>query len=735
MLLNAQSTLLGGQEFELTKQKAKEYMAGYDKSVELIDKTMSGSSDSTTDIIMWYDCDSGTSINTRPDNGWWPLNPGYPNDPVAGGLLTNNYYYLKRASDGAILDSARPPESDSFSLQIWDVSQYIGTEVYIEIVDNNSGSGYAWLAADDFILGGETGDTLDFESGSYAADWQVISGNAFGTTPNSTVHGSMSGQQGKYWADSWSGAGESAIGVLRSKNFTITKSITSRATISFLKAGWDGTGGNGPWRTTTSLLGTYQSQDPAVIKQHAYWIKALGCNVMACDLTNSGPSGKGAPYYFNGINLAFELILKNLPEITEFEAPSVYPVIRLTGTNYSNLTLMLDDMYALYQQYPAKWYKLDDGTANKDKPFIEIFADWSLLNTWAQSGIPAQAQDDRFNIRYSNGYLLSQPAITQLDNNNIHKIPGSVPYWLFVENTQDPLKGYGYYEPVYKEMPNGQGVEQMITWASVCINGSDWDGLRDTVDGKTPIVRYTEPVFNLKPKVLLACRFNYPIAWLSHPWEGVSRNKSTHIEPNVDWGFLEFNNVADELYSVKNYGKVAPPTPVIESFNAVQNILKIKLDGFPLEYRISNNENLGGTQWTFLNVGKGGMILDSTIDIGKEIYIQTRNSFGVSQEVAQSVSGVKKSDSSIPNNFALSQNYPNPFNPSTEIKYSIPKSGIVTLKVYNLLGQEVATLVNQEQKSGNYVVNFDASKLASGVYMYRIEANGFSLTKKMALLK
>ena len=85
--------------------------------------------------------------------------------------------------------------------------------------------------------------------------------------------------------------------------------------------------------------------------------------------------------------------------------------------------------------------------------------------------------------------------------------------------------------------------------------------------------------------------------------------------------------------------------------------------------------------------------------------------------------------------FSLSQNYPNPFNPTTEIKYSIPKSGIVTLKVYNLLGREVFTLVNQEQKSGNYIVNFDASQLASGVYMYRIQSGDFSLTKKMTLLK
>ena len=96
---------------------------------------------------------------------------------------------------------------------------------------------------------------------------------------------------------------------------------------------------------------------------------------------------------------------------------------------------------------------------------------------------------------------------------------------------------------------------------------------------------------------------------------------------------------------------------------------------------------------------------------------------------------VKKENNQTPTAFTLSQNYPNPFNPSTIIKYSIPKSGIVTLKVYNMLGQEVATLVNQMQKSGNYIVNFNANKLASGVYMYRIQSGDFTLTKKMELLK
>lgn len=89
----------------------------------------------------------------------------------------------------------------------------------------------------------------------------------------------------------------------------------------------------------------------------------------------------------------------------------------------------------------------------------------------------------------------------------------------------------------------------------------------------------------------------------------------------------------------------------------------------------------------------------------------------------------------IPNNYALSQNYPNPFNPTTAISFSIPKTGIVTVKVFNILGQEVATLLNNELTSGVHKINFDASMLSSGIYMYSIQAGDFLATKKMMLLK
>ena len=96
----------------------------------------------------------------------------------------------------------------------------------------------------------------------------------------------------------------------------------------------------------------------------------------------------------------------------------------------------------------------------------------------------------------------------------------------------------------------------------------------------------------------------------------------------------------------------------------------------------------------------------------------------------------------ILNEFSLSQNYPNPFNPSTVIHYSIPNVTLsevegsrVQLKIYDILGNEVATLVNKEQPAGNYEVNFDASSLSSGVYLYKLITGIYSETKKMLLLK
>jgi hypothetical protein len=90
---------------------------------------------------------------------------------------------------------------------------------------------------------------------------------------------------------------------------------------------------------------------------------------------------------------------------------------------------------------------------------------------------------------------------------------------------------------------------------------------------------------------------------------------------------------------------------------------------------------------------------------------------------------------SFPAVFSLSQNYPNPFNPTTTIGYSVQSRGTVTLKVYDVLGREVKTLVNERQNPGIRTVNLDGGNLPSGVYFYRIVAGGYTSMKKMVLLK
>ena len=103
--------------------------------------------------------------------------------------------------------------------------------------------------------------------------------------------------------------------------------------------------------------------------------------------------------------------------------------------------------------------------------------------------------------------------------------------------------------------------------------------------------------------------------------------------------------------------------------------------------------------------------------------------FGTVTSVTYQVAG------EMPKNFALEQNYPNPFNPTTTIRYSVPMASTVQLKVYNMLGQEVMTLVDGEQKAGSYFVVLDASQLSTGVYLYQLKTNQYTMTKKMMLLK
>jgi len=205
-------------------------------------------------------------------------------------------------------------------------------------------------------------------------------------------------------------------------------------------------------------------------------------------------------------------------------------------------------------------------------------------------------------------------------------------------------------------------------------------------------------------------------------------------------------------YTVGQYGSILKtvtggvvPVELI-SFTATANINEVTLNwstatetnnsGFEI-LRFTQNEN---NDWNKIGFVPGHgtttetqhySFTDNDVKPGKYQYKLKQIDYDGTFEYSQIV------EVEIPfvNEFSLSQNYPNPFNPSTVISYRLPVIGFVTLKVYDILGREVATLVNEEKPAGEYEVEFDGSNLPSGVYLYRLTAGEFRDTKKLLLLK
>jgi hypothetical protein len=151
--------------------------------------------------------------------------------------------------------------------------------------------------------------------------------------------------------------------------------------------------------------------------------------------------------------------------------------------------------------------------------------------------------------------------------------------------------------------------------------------------------------------------------------------------------------------------------------------------GGPIEVSSKNSaKNLLSSGIT--NTGMSILVWgDNRHDIGG-IYAQNIHYNGTLGTVS-----VRKISTGIITKYELYQNYPNPFNPLTKIKFSIPENSIITLKVYNVIGQEIATLVNEKLNAGTYEIPFSNNLLPSGVYFYRLQAGDYTNTKKLILLK
>lgn len=150
-------------------------------------------------------------------------------------------------------------------------------------------------------------------------------------------------------------------------------------------------------------------------------------------------------------------------------------------------------------------------------------------------------------------------------------------------------------------------------------------------------------------------------------------------------------------------------------------------------------DSMGGIQWKIRMVDSVNDAHFKSAEFDQEGYLLLLGDVQMTNKLwkyyVPGVTSVTAENNSTPNSFFLSQNYPNPFNPSTAINFSITKPGCVSLKVYDLMGHEVANLVDENLNAGSYKVNFDAKNLASGVYVYQIRTNNIISSKKMVLVK
>jgi hypothetical protein len=177
---------------------------------------------------------------------------------------------------------------------------------------------------------------------------------------------------------------------------------------------------------------------------------------------------------------------------------------------------------------------------------------------------------------------------------------------------------------------------------------------------------------------------------------------------------------------------------------AGDNIWTLKLDfsvgsllRIPYKYSINYGQpdNNAGSNDNEIYLPEGDANHWVTIPSNNTEALRINDTWRIVGEADVVILGVDNNSNGLVTKFNLEQNYPNPFNPSTKIKYSVPEAGFVTLKVYNLLGQEVASLVNEFKTASENEVTFDASKLSSGLYFYQFTSKNYSATKKMMLLK
>ncbi len=226
-------------------------------------------------------------------------------------------------------------------------------------------------------------------------------------------------------------------------------------------------------------------------------------------------------------------------------------------------------------------------------------------------------------------------------------------------------------------------------------------------------ISYTDPQLYLQYPFTYGSNFSDNFsATYTISGSSITRN-GTSIVSGDAWGTINlpagsFTNSLRVKYNITTRDSSNPGIPFVTVTNTTSYIWFVPGRKFPVFEIIYSTISINGTQFG--------------------------NSKTVNYNYGSTI-GISNISNEVPEGYSLSQNYPNPFNPSTNLEFGISELGFVSLKIYNTLGKEIATLVNTNLSPGTYKYNFDASGLTSGIYFYTIKAGEFTETKRMLLVK
>jgi hypothetical protein len=400
-----------------------------------------------------------------------------------------------------------------------------------------------------------------------------------------------------------------------------------------------------------------------------------------------------------------------------------------------------------YISVPAASYILDVTPGNDNSTIVASFeADLSGLSGGAAvvfaSGFlsPSQNQDgEAFGIfaALPNGTVVEFPSVQlsrlQVIHNAADVAAGSVDIYL---NGGLLLNDFAFRTATpFIDAP-----------ANVDLNIGIAPGNSTSVDDT--LANFTANLVNGETYVLIANGVLDPNSYASNP-DG--RNIAFTLLANVD--ARESANSGNVDFFVVHGATDAPTVDVIArgvatlvdnaAYGDITGYISVPAGNYTLDLTLADGTTLVQSYWADLRTLGGGSAVVFASGFLNPSANQNGEAFGIFFALAdgtvgqfpEGVASVENISGVTPNNYSLEQNYPNPFNPSTTINFTIPNSEFVTLKVFSILGSEVANLVNENLTAGAYRYSFDAANLASGVYLYELTAGSFREIKKMNLLK